>query len=442
MGAVVPTVVDAVDPDALIDRLDVDALMAKVDVDALLVRIDIDALLTRIDIDGLLDRIDIDALLTRIDLSSLLARIDLNELVGQIDLNALLADVDLNALLDDVDIKAIVDKAGIDQIVAEASTGVLTRTLDLARRQLVGIDLILMGAVDRLFRRQMPEIPDTPKLSATGRPAGPISRILGFGLDLFFVSALFGMVAYLGRSMIELFTGDTIHPTRGAGIGWTIAYFAWFGLYLWGSIEIAGRTPGKALVGLRVVGFDGRPLGPGRALVRTLVFPFSFILGLGFVPAVLRRDRRALHELAAGCKEIVDWGDRQAGIPSALEGWVGRQRAARVVAAPTAPRIIEVQLDVAPSATPDADVQVAVGEVLVEPGAGAESGAGQPAATVVGEVPAAADASADLEADASAEAPEPVAALASGVLTAAVDPDELLDPEPTATDAAEGSRAG
>ncbi|WP_421118445.1 RDD family protein [Aquihabitans daechungensis] len=405
MGAVVPTVVDAVDPDALIDRLDVDALMEKVDVDALLARIDIEALLGRIDVDALLRRIDVPALIGRIemnevigkvdlnalltdvdlnalladvDLDALLADVDLNALLRGVDLNVLLADVDLNALLEGVDIKAIVAKAGIDQIVAEASTGVLTRTIDLARRQLVGIDIILMGGVDRVFRRPRPALPDTPKLSATGRSAGPVSRMLGFGLDFFFVSTLFGLAAFLGRSMIELFTGDAIQPTRTAGIGWTIAFFSWFGVYLWGSIEIAGRTPGKALVGLRVVDLTGEPLGPGRALVRTLVFPFSFILGLGFIPAIVRKDRRALHELVAGSKEIVDWGDRQAGIPSALEGWVERQRDAQIVALRTTavePETIEVQLEVTPTAGALAAAELKADVIEAEePGAGADEG--------------------------------------------------------------------
>ncbi|MCU1372581.1 MAG: hypothetical protein JWO77_3775 [Ilumatobacteraceae bacterium] len=347
MGAVVPSVVDAVDPDELIGRLDVDALMAKVDVDALLARIDIEALLSRI---------DVDALLGRIDVGVLIARIDMNEVIGKVDLNVLLADVDLNALMDGVDIRAIIAKAGIDEIVAEASTGVLTRTLDLARRQLVGIDIILMGAIDRLFRRERPALPDTPTLSASGRAAGPVSRLIAFGLDLFFVSSLFSLVVYFGRSMVELFTGDAVQPTSGAApLLWSAAYLLWFGLYLWGSIEISGRTPGKALVGLRVSDLEGRPLGPGRALVRTLVFPFSFILGLGFVPMITRKDRRALHELVAGCKEIVDWGDRQAGIPSALEGWVARQRNAQQVAGLTEPaaggaEVIELKLEVVPKA--------------------------------------------------------------------------------------------
>jgi uncharacterized RDD family membrane protein YckC len=231
--------------------------------------------------------------------------------------------------------------------------------------------------------------------------------MLAFGIDLFFVSALFGLVAYLGTSMIELFTGDVIHPTRGAGIGWTIAYFSWFGLYLWGSIEIAGRTPGKALVGLRVTGLEGAPIGPGRALVRTLVFPFSFILGLGFIPAVTRKDRRALHELVAGCKEIVDWGDRQAGIPSALEGWVERQRNAQVAAlqaaaAPEQVEVIDVQLELVPKG------EAADTTDAVDAAPGARDGA---------------------------DAGEPAAAMATAtVLTEPVSPDALTGPEPEADD--------
>lgn len=316
MGAVVPTVVDAVDVDGLIDRLDIDALMARVDVDALLTRIDIDALLTRIDIEALL------------------GRIDLQSLIGRIDLNALLAEVDLNALMADLDVKALVDKAGIDQIVAEASTGIFARTLDLARRQLVGLDLIVMGVVDRIFHKGPTDIGGLDPHTATGRPAGPISRVLGFSFDLFLVSAIFSVVVYFARSMVELFTGDAVTPTRGtAPILWAVSYFLWFGFYLWGSVEIAGRTPGKALVGLRVVALDGGPMGPGRALGRTIAFPFSFILGLGFIPAIVRRDRRAFHELVSGGKEIVDWGDRDANLPSALEGWIERKQTV-VVAAP------------------------------------------------------------------------------------------------------------
>jgi hypothetical protein len=107
-------------------------------------------------------------------------------------------------LIGRVDIRALVLRAGIDEIVAEASTGVATRSLDLVRRQLVGLDLIVLGAVDRILRRPRPELP-VGRLSATGRPAGPVSRLLGFVVDSFIVSTLFGAFVWMLGGLLDLF---------------------------------------------------------------------------------------------------------------------------------------------------------------------------------------------------------------------------------------------
>jgi len=328
-GALVPRAVDAVDPDALIGRVDIEGLIERVDVDGLIKRVDLDELLARIDIDDLLDRIDI---------AKLLERIDVDALVGRIDVDALVARIDLDQLMGSVDVRALVARAGIDEIVAEATTGVAQRTLDLARRQLVGIDLILLRVVDRALRRPRPVLPPG-ELSASGRPAGPVSRVIGFLLDSALVSVLFALTVFLGRSLFALFVGHQVAVTRSGGRIWGAAFLAWWFIYLWAGLEIAGRSPGKALVGLRIQAIDGTPLGPWKAALRTLLLPVSLILGLGYIPAIVRRDRRAFHDLVAGSQEIVDWGERQAVLPSALERWVEQSRggAAPPVAAPPAP---------------------------------------------------------------------------------------------------------
>lgn len=322
-GAIVPRAVDSIDPDQLIDRIDVDALMARVDVDALIGRVDIDGLISRVDVDSLLRRIDVDALLQRIDVDGLVQRVDVD---------ALIARLDVDAMLTKVDVKAMVDRAGIDAIVAEATTGVAARTLDLARRQIVGLDLIVLGFVDRLLRRGRPSF--APDHSATGRPAGPVARLLGFLVDSALVSVLFSLMVTLARSAVELFSSRTL-STNGHELLWSGVFLSWWFVYLWVCLVIAGRTPGKALVGTRVVAVDGRPLSAGRAAVRVVVFPLSFVLGLGFLLGVVRRDRRALHDLVAGSAEITDWGDRVAELPSALSRWVDQHR-------PEAPAAIEV----------------------------------------------------------------------------------------------------
>lgn len=61
---------------------------------------------------------------------------------------------------------------------------------------------------------------------------------------------------------------------------------------------LLGVSIGKRLVGLRVEGPDGRPIGVPRALLRT------FLLAL-VIPALVRNDEgRGLHDIAAGSRVI------------------------------------------------------------------------------------------------------------------------------------------
>jgi uncharacterized RDD family membrane protein YckC len=67
----------------------------------------------------------------------------------------------------------------------------------------------------------------------------------------------------------------------------------------------AGRTLGKMLVGVRVVGAAGEPIGYPRALARYLAWFLSALpLLLGFALAAARPDRRALHDLIAGTRVV------------------------------------------------------------------------------------------------------------------------------------------
>lgn len=346
-GAIVPRAVDALDPDELIERLDldhviarldldaalaridVDALMARVDVNALiggvdvdgLVRgVDVDALIRRVDVDALVQRVDVDALIQRVDVDALMQRVDVDALMARVDVGALMARVDLDAVLAQVDIPLLVARAGIDQIVRDATTGLAARTLDLGRRQVLGIDVVTLGLVDKVLQRGVVVPAEGPV--PQGRPAGPLGRLIGFVIDSVLVSTLFGLGVSLATSLWELFANSALDPGTKESSPWLAGFGAWWFLYLWVSLTVTGRTVGKGVVGLRVVAVDGGPLGPGRAALRVLAFPFSFILGLGFVPAVLGRSRRALHDLVAGSREVVDWGARDASLPAPLTEWI------------------------------------------------------------------------------------------------------------------------
>jgi len=78
----------------------------------------------------------------------------------------------------------------------------------------------------------------------------------------------------------------------------------------------AGRTPGKASVGLRVVNDDGTPVSWSSSVLRNLllaadVLPGSYLAGL--VSMLLTRDFRRLGDLAAGTWVVHDAAPEAAG---------------------------------------------------------------------------------------------------------------------------------
>ncbi|MBI4060931.1 MAG: RDD family protein [Elusimicrobia bacterium] len=80
------------------------------------------------------------------------------------------------------------------------------------------------------------------------------------------------------------------------GAAWITAVFAY---QLIGNLR--GGTPGKRLLGLRVVARDGGPPGFLSGLIRALVWLIGSTAGsLGFFVALFNRENRALHDYASG----------------------------------------------------------------------------------------------------------------------------------------------
>ena len=136
-GAVASRVLEILNPDALLEHIDVERLIERVDPDELIERVDVNRLLDRVDTDRLLDRVDVNRLLDR---------------------------VDVDRVMDRVDIETIVNRAGIADIVAKSTGQFADSATDLFRRQLVGIDTIVFGFVQRVLGRDQSTIPTGPVL--------------------------------------------------------------------------------------------------------------------------------------------------------------------------------------------------------------------------------------------------------------------------------------
>ena len=124
----------------------------------------------------------------------------------------------------------------------------------------------------------------TPARSVTaqGQYAGSVSRFLAYAIDLIDSSAVFTLALAAISYVVQIVSGKQVSWNR-QDIVVVVTYVAWEFLYFGYSWAVSGRTFGMAVLGVRVVRADGAVAEPWRGVVRSLVFPLSFLLlGLGF----------------------------------------------------------------------------------------------------------------------------------------------------------------
>jgi len=156
-----------------------------------------------------------------------------------------------------------------------------------------------------------PRIPDK-SVTAQGNYAGSVSRFLAYAIDLFASSAVYTLVLAAISYVVQIVSGKQVSWNR-QDIVVVVTYVAWEFFYFGYSWAVSGRTFGMAVLGVRVVRADGAVAEPWRGVVRSLVFPLSFLLlGLGFLGILVQRERRALHDLIAGTAVIYAWDARAA----------------------------------------------------------------------------------------------------------------------------------
>jgi uncharacterized RDD family membrane protein YckC len=131
------------------------------------------------------------------------------------------------------------------------------------------------------------------------RPAGFWIRAVALVIDvvvLVLVELSLGLVArrVWGASVQE---STLVHSMR---VLFTLAFA---GLYVTVLHAGTGQTIGKLVVRAHVVLVDGEPVPVGTSLLRFFAYFVSCLtLGLGYLMAGLRRDKRALHDLIAGTR--------------------------------------------------------------------------------------------------------------------------------------------
>ena len=150
-------------------------------------------------------------------------------------------------------------------------------------------------AMDALLdNHRMVHTPEGVALALT--PAGALPRALAWLVDL---ALRLLMMTVLGLVLIPL-------GKLGLGIGLIMMF-----CLTWGYTIVCegrwGTTPGKRLLGLKVVAADGAPLGWNAAIVRNLLrtvdmLPFGYMIGL--LSSLFDRHGRRLGDLVAGSQVV------------------------------------------------------------------------------------------------------------------------------------------
>ena len=125
------------------------------------------------------------------------------------------------------------------------------------------------------------------------RPAGLLPRALAYSIDLLIRGAI----------LLLLFIVLAVLGQFGFGLGLILMFLLnWWYMVLFEVLN-QGRSPGKQIMGLRVVHDDGTPIGWASSLVRNLlrfvdILPFGYTLGI--LCCLLHPAFKRLGDIAAG----------------------------------------------------------------------------------------------------------------------------------------------
>ena len=152
-----------------------------------------------------------------------------------------------------------------------------------------------------------------PETSKQGHYAGPATRAAAYIIDLALSLGVFVISTAIIFFLLSLVTSFDLQSDELPWWLTVILIGSWEFLYFGGSWAASGKTPGMALLGLRVVNRDGSDLDPWRGFVRAPALGVTMLtFGLGFVGVVVGRENRGLQDVIVGSVVVYDWDARAA----------------------------------------------------------------------------------------------------------------------------------
>lgn len=152
----------------------------------------------------------------------------------------------------------------------------------------------------------------SPQETLYGQYAGFVTRLIAYIIDQLIIAGVISLVTVVaGFVMQSLNINELIGAQRIAQVIMFILalvlIICFLILYNIGFWMLAGQTPGKRLMGLRIVRTDGERITIGPAIRRWVGYWLSAILFLGYLWVLVDDRRQALHDKLAGTLVVYSW---------------------------------------------------------------------------------------------------------------------------------------
>lgn len=176
------------------------------------------------------------------------------------------------------------------------------------KQSVPAVELFLDDEFDQLYQRLKREEQRTDQ----ARWGGFFRRAAALIVDIWILAVLSLMLFYFAYVSFNVGLAAHQRQLSGGNLGFflRLLFVAWVFLvtaYFVLLHGMEGRTIGKWLLGLRVVGAQDQPISYGQALIRWLASLVSGFSVLGFFWIIWQREKRGWHDLLARTWVVREW---------------------------------------------------------------------------------------------------------------------------------------
>ena len=154
------------------------------------------------------------------------------------------------------------------------------------------------------------ESPVFPHTATTTNYAGVVTRAVAFALDVAIVQVILFLIGVVVALIIGAFSNFNLDVDAetiiGAAASWALA----FTIYCTAFWSLTAQTPGMRALGIEVMTCTGERLRVRRSLLRLVGMVLAALpFFAGYLPILLRDDRRGLHDLLA--RSVVPYAEKK-----------------------------------------------------------------------------------------------------------------------------------